>query len=82
MFTSNISYWSCNKLIRYKFYNLLTSSPEKMCPWDSNVLTLANRKWKYYRSERGDMVQLTLIMLQTKYQINPTYKSPEIFEKN
>ena len=28
--------------------------------------------------KRGDMVQLTLIMLQTIYQINPTYKSRDL----
>ena len=32
--------------------------------------------------KRGDTVQLTIIMLQTKYQINPTYTSGEIFDEN
>ena len=31
--------------------------------------------------KRGDTVQLTIIMLQTKYQINPTYTSGEIFDE-
>ena len=30
----------------------------------------------------GDMAQLNLLILQTKYQLNPTYKSLEIFDKN
>ena len=36
---------------------------------------LANRKLTYDRPESGDKLELPMIMLQTKYLINPTYKS-------
>ena len=31
--------------------------------------------------KRGNTVQLTLIIVHTKYPINPTYNSQEIFDK-
>ena len=31
--------------------------------------------------KREDLVQLTMIMLQTKYQINQTFTSQEIFDQ-
>ena len=42
----------------------------------------AKRKNTYDRSEKGDIVQLALITLQTKYQSKWKYTNQEIFDKN
>ena len=53
----------------------------KMCPWDMDAHALANRKYKHRTCKKGDMIQLKLKVLKTKYQTKLTYKTREIFDK-
>ena len=57
-----------------------------MCPWDMDApASFSYRQTGSRRMtdlKRGDTVQLTMVMLQTKYQIIPTYTGKEIFYEN
>ena len=57
-----------------------------MCPWDTDApASISYRQTGSRRMKdlkRGDTVQLTMFMLQTKYQIIPTYTGQEIFYEN
>ena len=47
-----------------------------MFPWETDALALANRK-EVDTYDVPEQLQLILIMLWTKYQINPTSTSPK-----
>ena len=51
-----------------------------MCLCDTDDSCFGKQELDMIDLKNGDTVQITLIMLQAKYQINPTYTSQEIFE--
>ena len=80
-------FWDRNYLARPLLHadnisKLVVFYTKKICPWDSYAPLQQTGSRHTTDLKTGDMVQLTLITLQTKYQIKKTNTRQEIFDKH